>query len=108
MTDQSPERSGTGASESATSAGPRHLLECRVRRIEGQVRGVLHMLEEGRRTEEVLVQLASIRGAVHGLEQQLVGLELERFVEDVLRDGRPAADAALRDLSAAIGHVRTS
>ncbi len=105
MTDESPERSRRGASGSATSVGPRHLLECRVRRIEGQVRGVLHMLEEGRRTEEVLVQLASIRGADHGLEQQLVGLELERFV---LRDGRPAADAALRDLSAAIGHVRTS
>jgi DNA-binding FrmR family transcriptional regulator len=108
MTDESPERSRSGASGSATSVGPRHLVECRVRRIEGQVRGVLHMLEEGRRTEEVLVQLGSIRGAVHGLEQQLVGLELERFVEDVLRDGRPAADAALRDLSAAIGHVRTS
>ena len=108
MTHRSPERSGGGAMGSATGVGPRHLLECRVRRIEGQVRGVLHMMEEGRRTDEVLVQLASIRGAVHGLEQQLVGLELERFVEDVLRDGPPAADAALRDLSAAIGHVRPS
>jgi DNA-binding FrmR family transcriptional regulator len=107
MTDQGLAESGSGAGGRAMDAAPRRQLECRVRRIEGQVRGVLRMLEEGRRTEEVLVQLASIRGAVHGLEQQLVGLELERFVEDLLRGGRPAADAALSELSAAIGHVRT-
>jgi len=107
MRDQRPEGASAGG-ESATSAVTRHPLECRVRRIEGQVRGVLHMLEQGRSTDEVLVQLASIRGAVHGLEQQLVDVELERLMDDVLRDGRPAADAALRDLRATIRHLRTS
>jgi len=91
MVDQRPARRASGASDRATGGGrPRHPLECRVRRIEGQVRGVLHMLEEGRGTDEVLIQLASIRRSIHVLEQQLVDVELKQFVEGVLPGGPPA------------------
>ena len=37
----------------------------RLRRIEGQVRGVLRMVEEDRDCPEVLQQMAAIRSAVH-------------------------------------------
>ena len=79
-----------------------HPLECRLRRIEGQVRGVLHMLEQGRSTDEVLVQLASIRG----LEHQLISVELDRVVDRVVRDGRPAAEGVIEDLKVAVGHLQ--
>jgi DNA-binding FrmR family transcriptional regulator len=37
----------------------------RLRRVEGQVKGVQRMLEEGRTCSEVIQQLAAIRAAVH-------------------------------------------
>jgi DNA-binding FrmR family transcriptional regulator len=38
----------------------------RLRRIEGQARGVQRMVEEGRDCTEIIHQLASIRAATHG------------------------------------------
>jgi len=37
----------------------------RMRRVEGQARGVIKMVEEGRECEEVILQLAAIREAVN-------------------------------------------
>jgi DNA-binding FrmR family transcriptional regulator len=37
----------------------------RLQRLEGQVRGVCRMIEEGRDCLDVLTQLAAIRGAAH-------------------------------------------
>lgn len=109
MTDKRPRFRGSEGSAGGPAAGvPTHPMECRLRRIEGQVRGVLHMLEQGRTTDEVLVQLTAIRGAIHGLEQQLFGVEVDRLVERVVRDGRPAADGAIEDLKVAAGHLQRS
>lgn len=44
----------------------------RLRRIEGQARGVARMIEEGRGCQEVLQQLAAIRAAVHQTSLQLM------------------------------------
>ncbi|MBI5290252.1 MAG: metal-sensitive transcriptional regulator, partial [Chloroflexi bacterium] len=41
-------------------------LQKRLRRIEGQVRGVQKMLDEDRECHEIIQQLAAIRSAVHG------------------------------------------
>ena len=41
-------------------------LQKRLRRIEGQVRGVQKMLDEERDCHEIIQQLAAIRSAVHG------------------------------------------
>jgi CsoR family transcriptional regulator, copper-sensing transcriptional repressor len=40
-------------------------LTARLRRIEGQVRGVQRMIEEGRECPDILQQMAAIRSAVH-------------------------------------------
>ncbi len=40
-------------------------LLARLRRVEGQVRGVQRMIEEGRDCPEVLQQMAAVRSAVH-------------------------------------------
>ena len=106
MTDQRPgQRTPVAAADQPAAGGSTHPLGCRLHRIEGQVRGVLHMLERGRSTDEVLVQLASIRGALHSLEQLLVSVELDRVVEAVVRDGRPAAEGSIEDLKVALGHL---
>lgn len=45
-------------------AAAREDVKKRLRRIEGQVRGVLRMVEEGRDCQELLQQLVAIRSAV--------------------------------------------
>ena len=47
----------------------KHNLLSRLRRIEGQVRGVATMVEEERDCQEVLQQLTAIRSAVQGASQ---------------------------------------
>jgi DNA-binding FrmR family transcriptional regulator len=47
------------------SAEAREKLINRLQRLEGQVRGVCRMIEEGRDCQDVLTQLAAIRGAAH-------------------------------------------
>lgn len=55
----------------------------RLRRIEGQVRGVQRMIEEGRGCPEVLVQLAAVREAVNKVGVLMMALHMERcFRED--------------------------
>ena len=41
-------------------------LTKRLRRIEGQVRGVQKMIDDDRHCDEIVQQLASVRSAVHG------------------------------------------
>jgi len=52
---------------SAASAAPDtsgDQLQTRLRRIEGQVRGIARMLEEGRTCEDVVTQLMAIRSSI--------------------------------------------
>jgi len=75
-------------------------LLSRLRRIEGQVRGVQSMVDEERSCEEILQQLSSIRSAVQGaslifLQEYavdcMVNLEVdkrserEKFIHDMIR-----------------------
>jgi DNA-binding FrmR family transcriptional regulator len=47
------------------SSSVRHDLGNRLRRIEGQARGVQGMLDQGRSCQEILHQLMAIRSAAH-------------------------------------------
>jgi DNA-binding FrmR family transcriptional regulator len=60
-----------------------HLLS-RLRRIEGQVRGVQVMIEEERNCTEILQQLTAIRSAVQGASLELLR---EYATECLLRQG---------------------
>ena len=53
--------------EATTPAAPEPTtdqLQTRLRRIEGQVRGIARMLEEGRTCEDVVTQLMAIRSSI--------------------------------------------
>ncbi len=43
----------------------------RLRRLEGQIRGVQRMVQEGRPCPEVLLQIAAVRGALQGVALEL-------------------------------------
>jgi DNA-binding FrmR family transcriptional regulator len=46
----------------------------RLRRIEGQVRGLQHMIERGDRCIDVLIQVSATRAALTAVARRLVGL----------------------------------
>mgnify|MGYP000045517520 CR=1 FL=1 len=70
----------------------------RVRRIEGQARGVVRMIEEDRDCSEILQQLSAVRSAAH---QATVALVRTYAAECVLSDSSPEeiADALAVALS---------
>jgi CsoR family transcriptional regulator, copper-sensing transcriptional repressor len=66
-------------------------LTARLRRIEGQVRGVQRMLDEDRECPEVLQQLAAIRSAVHQSSLLLTRAYLARAFGEALSEARSEA-----------------
>lgn len=72
-------------------------LLVRLRRIEGQVRGLQRMLEEGRDCAEVAQQVAATRAALDRVAMDLIAAGLEQCVRLEL-EGKPHAQGALRKL----------
>jgi DNA-binding FrmR family transcriptional regulator len=70
----------------------------RLRRVEGQVRGIQRMLEEGRECEDVLTQLTAVRA---GLDQATIAL-LDLHVERCVLAGHPADPEQLHQLQRAM------
>lgn len=69
----------------ATESAKAELLG-RVRRIEGQARGIARMIEEDRDCKEILQQLAAVRSAAH---QATVTLVRAYAAQCVLSEGSP-------------------
>lgn len=67
------------STEVAASRAP---LVNRMRRAEGQLRGVQRMLAEGAPPNEVLPQLAAVKAAVDQVGLHLIGERLRVCVED--------------------------
>ncbi len=67
----------------------------RLRRVEGQIRGVENMLEEERDCQEILQQLSAIRSAVQSASriflQEYATACLTEMDEDSLAEGKAAA-----------------
>jgi DNA-binding FrmR family transcriptional regulator len=70
----------------------------RLRRIEGQVRGIQRMLEDRRECEEVLTQLMAVRSSI----DQVGVLLFESHIEDCLFQDLAADPAKLRELKEAL------
>ena len=59
----------------------------RLKRIEGQVRGVARMIEEDRYCIDVLMQIRAIRAALRGVEDAVLKDHVEHCVEDAIASG---------------------
>lgn len=55
-------------------------LVTRLRRIEGQVRGIQRMMEEGRECEGILTQLMAIRSGIEQVSLMMLDRHVERCV----------------------------
>ena len=77
----------------------------RVRRIEGQARGIGRMLEEGRPCPDVVTQIAALRAAVDRLGYQLIMANLRACLGEV--DLPEGTAAELETSLAALSGMRT-
>jgi DNA-binding FrmR family transcriptional regulator len=72
----------------------------RLKRIEGQVRGVIQMVESERSCEEVLIQIGSAKSALHKAGQLILEWHLHHCVLDGIREGNE--EETIRKLSSAL------
>jgi DNA-binding FrmR family transcriptional regulator len=59
----------------------------RLRRIEGQVRGLQRMLEDDRYCPDIIVQVASVQEALRGVARNLMRNHLKHCAAQTLRSG---------------------
>src|ERR1041384_2977583 len=70
----------------------------RLRRIEGQVRGLQKMVAEDRYCPDIMVQLASAHEALRAVGRELMRNHLRHCVASAVRSGGPEARAILDEL----------
>ena len=63
----------------------------RLKRIEGQIRGVQKMIHEGRYCVDILQVLNSVQGAVEKVENQILKKHLEGCVSHAVQSGSAKA-----------------
>lgn len=61
----------------------------RLRRIEGQVRGLQRMVEEDRYCADIIVQIASVQEALRGVAKNLMKNHLKNCATKALTSGKP-------------------
>jgi DNA-binding FrmR family transcriptional regulator len=82
-------------------AKDKHQLQNRLRRIEGQVRGLQRMVEEEAYCVEILTQIASIVSASEKVALILLEDHVEHCVREDIEDGEKAEEKVV-ELAAAV------
>jgi DNA-binding FrmR family transcriptional regulator len=72
----------------------------RLRRIEGQVRGLHKMVEEDRYCPDILMQIASVQEALKGVSRELVRNHLTHCTRRALKGSDAQAAEAIEELIA--------
>ena len=70
----------------------------RLRRIEGQVRGLQKMVEEDRYCPDIITQIASVQEALRGVGRQLLRNHLKHCAATAIKKGKKEADATYDEL----------
>lgn len=70
----------------------------RLRRIEGQVRGLQKMVEEDRYCADVLTQISSVQEALRGVGRELMRNHLKHCATSAIRAGDDEAEAMYDEL----------
>ena len=70
----------------------------RLKRIEGQVRGLQKMVEEDRYCPEIITQIASVQEALRGVGRQLLRNHLKHCASSAIKKGPKEADATYDEL----------
>ncbi|KMO70680.1 metal-sensitive transcriptional regulator [Mycolicibacterium chlorophenolicum] len=77
----------------------------RLRRIEGQVRGIAKMIDEDKYCIDILTQISAVNSALQSVALGLLDEHLGHCVTHAVEAGGAEADAKLAEASAAIARL---
>jgi CsoR family transcriptional regulator, copper-sensing transcriptional repressor len=89
---------GPGGRAVAVDAAATEANLKRLRRIEGQVRGLQKMVEDGRYCADILTQIASVHEALRAVGRELMRNHLKHCATTAIRSGGEEADAMYDEL----------
>lgn len=99
---------GCGAAHPADGEGPRKAAGVdperrdrnlkRLRRIEGQVRGLQRMISEDRYCADILTQISSVQEALRSVGRELMRNHLKHCATAAIRSGEAEAEAMYDEL----------
>jgi len=67
----------------------------RLRRIEGQIRGLQNMVASDRYCSDILVQISSVQEALRGVSQSLLRNHLRHCATTAIKSAKPAENEAI-------------
>jgi len=90
-------------------AYPSHDEElARLKKIEGQIKGIQKMVEERRYCIDILTQLGSVVGAIQKVEENILNRHLRTCVrESFIVRGREVRERKVEEIIALLGRFRT-
>ncbi len=77
----------------------------RLRRIEGQIRGIAKMIDEDKYCIDILTQISAASSALRSVALNLLDDHLDNCVSQAIAQGGDAADVKLAEASAAIARL---
>jgi DNA-binding FrmR family transcriptional regulator len=77
----------------------------RMRRIEGQVRGITRMIDEDKYCIDVLTQISAVNKALEAVALGLLDEHLKHCVTEAVAEGGDTADRKVAEASAAIARL---
>jgi DNA-binding FrmR family transcriptional regulator len=80
-------------------------LGARLRRVEGQVRGLQRMVEEETYCIDILTQVSAVTRALEAVALQLLDEHLSHCVKEAVAAGGADGDAKIAEASAAIARL---
>lgn len=92
-------RPGDGEHAVAVDPELKQAITTRLRRIEGQIRGLQKMVNEERYCADVLMQVSSVQEALRGVGRTLLHNHLKHCATEAIRSGDPEqAEAMYREI----------
>jgi DNA-binding FrmR family transcriptional regulator len=86
-------------------SGDKDAVQRRLRRVEGQVRGLQRMINEDAYCIDVLTQISAATKALESVALQLLNEHLAHCVREAVAAGDPDADAKVAEASAAVARL---
>jgi CsoR family transcriptional regulator, copper-sensing transcriptional repressor len=98
--DSATGRKATGVDPSVKDANLKHL-----RRIEGQVRGIIRMVDEDRYCADIVIQIAAIRESLQSVSKNLLRNHLRYCAAEAVKAGGSRADGMYDELVDLVGKI---
>jgi len=88
-------RPGDGIHAVAVDPETKRAVQTRLRRIEGQIRGLQKMVDEERYCADVVTQVSSVQEALRGVSRSLLHNHLKHCAATAIRSEDPAKAEAM-------------